>query len=103
MSTMVGKKFKHPCGLFVEILQELEGNELLCKNLDAVIGKIHIVQSTVSIVNHWKEVRKPRVVYINKWDGGIGWGSVWDNPNDALFQKGSRTDVKTIKFIEVLD
>lgn len=53
--------------------------------------------------DYFKEVRKPRVVYINKWDGGIGWGSVWDNPNDALFQKGSRTDVKTIKFIEVLD
>lgn len=109
MSTLVGKKFKYTgysyAPLEMEVVQELPMNQMLCKYTKGdKTGKHNVYNTTLS--EYWKEVREPRVIYINDYDGSNGFKGL-SQSHYPLEETAKSWKVggfiATRKFIEVLD
>lgn len=109
MSTLVGKKYsfrKNPKWI-VEIIGELPNKEYICKwQVDPVsYGPLHVVKTEEHLLKEWKEVRDPRVIYVNEWkrNGVTSLGSQYSSLEDAKGMASCKDYIATRKFIEVLD
>lgn len=104
MSTLVGKKFQRH--MTIEVLQELGNNEILCKFTNLANGKQHGVIAASALEKHWKEIREPRVVYINEYDNTALYHGLSDYSfkTEALARQWNvKGYIATRKFIEVLE
>ena len=111
MSTLVGKKYKFTAyngKTVIEVVQELSPTQMLTKCLSSPyewsVGKFNVYDKNLN--EQWKEVREPRVVYINEYDNTALYRGLSDYSfkTEALARQWNvKGYIATRKFIEVLE
>lgn len=111
MSTLVGKKYKFTAyngKTVIEVVQELSPTQMLTKCLSSPyewsVGKFNVYDKNLN--EQWKEVREPRVIYINDYDGTHGFKGLSQShytSEDVAKEWKAGGYIATRKFIEVIE